>query len=236
MASHRAAASIVLPDPVFTRMELVASPRREKGGPPNADVNSWIELSDAQHVSLSKLPDGGDAELSLFLNANDGEYRYDYVRLACTFCPQHKERFEKAWLNITLMPDAQQAARAPVAWSIFPLEDHDTAEDEAGAKFGIDAKIITAETSISSKEERKLFKLRGYREGSASPYWEMYSTEASTLDGVLRFHMVVRSLASSATLGAMRLEAVISNRSYVIFRQRRPFDRSPSSTFRLPPA
>jgi hypothetical protein len=62
----------------------------------------------------------------------------------------------------------------------------------------------------------------------------MYNTGADSLDGVLRFHMVVRSESSSSTLGTVRLEAVISNRSYVIFREKRPFDLSPSSSFRLP--
>jgi hypothetical protein len=232
MASDRAAASIILPEPTFTRMELVASPRREKGGPPGGNVNSWIELSEAQYLPLSKLPDGGDTELSIFLNANDRRYRYDYVRLGCTFCPQHDERFEKAWLTVSLAPEATQSP-APTAWSIFPLEDHDTAEGTAEAKIGIDAKIITAEISLSSKGERKLFKVRGYSEGGPKPYWEMYETGSSSLDGVLRFHLVVRSDSSSSTLGAVRLEAVISNRSYVIFREKRPFDQSPSSTFRL---
>jgi hypothetical protein len=131
-------------------MELVASPRRERGGLPGGDVNIWIELSDAQHVPLSKLSDGVDPELSLFLNANDGRYRYDYVRLSCSFCPRNDERFEKAWLSITLGPEPPQSSEEPTARSIFPLEDYETIEDTAEAKIGVDAKILTAEASLSS--------------------------------------------------------------------------------------
>lgn len=234
MAIDRPIALINLPDPVSHRMELVAEPRQERGGPPGFQVSSWIELNDAQHIRLTKSPVDGDTELAQFLDANDGTYRYDYVRLGCTFCPQNGERFEKAWLTVKLKPDEAQFKIPPTSWSIFPLEDHDKIEESASAKIGASVKLVSAEVSGSSKGERKLYKIRGYREGKPNPYWEMYSNEANTLDGALRFHMVVRSASASPTLGEVRLEAVISNRSFVVFRDRRPFDQSPSSTFRLP--
>jgi hypothetical protein len=88
----------------------------------------------------------------------------------------------------------------------------------------------------SSKIPKKLYSLRGYREGKPNPYWELYNNEATSLDGSLRFHMVVRSAAASSTLGQVRLEAVVSNRSFVVFREKRPFDQTPSAEFTLPPA
>src|SRR5215471_3702703 len=97
--------SINLPEPVTRRMELVPEPRQEKGGTSILQVSSWIELSDPQHVRLGKDPVSDDKELAQFLAANDGRYRYDYVRLGCTFCPQNGERFEKAWLNVTIKPE-----------------------------------------------------------------------------------------------------------------------------------
>jgi len=47
--------------------------------------------------------------------------------------------------------------------------------------------------------------------------------------------MVVRSPSAVATLGEVRLEAVISNRAFVLFREKRPFDQTPSAEFRLLP-
>ena len=48
--------------------------------------------------------------------------------------------------------------------------------------------------------------------------------------------MVVRSAGPYHTVGEVRLEAVISNRSFVVFREKRPFDQTPSVEFILPPA
>jgi hypothetical protein len=229
--------SIDLPDPNFQRMELVAEPRVEKGGSPSPlQVSSWIELADPQHIQLSTTPVFDDNELEQFLAANKGQYRYDYVRLGCSFCPQNGERFEKAFLTITLKPDGAPPPEVPVSWSIFPLTDFQCAKQTTSAKIGGKGKIVTAEIGGAREVEKRLYSLRGFREGKSNPFWELYGNESEALEGSLRFHMVVRSTAASPTLGQVRLEAVISNRSFVVFRKKRPFDQTPSSEFRLPSA
>jgi hypothetical protein len=229
--------SIDLPDPNFQRMELVAEPRVEKGGSPSPlQVSSWIELADPQHIQLSTTPVFDDNELEQFLAANKGQYRYDYVRLGCSFCPQNGERFEKAFLTITLKPDGAPPPEVPVSWSIFPLTDFQCAKQTTSAKIGGKGKIVTAEIGGAREVEKRLYSLRGFREGKSNPFWELYGNESEALEGSLRFHMVVRSTAASPTLGEVRLEAVISNRSFVVFRKKRPFDQTPSSEFRLPSA
>jgi hypothetical protein len=217
-------------------MELVPVPREVMGVVPSIlEVSSWVELTDPQHIRLSDNPVFDDKELGQFLASNDGTYRYDYVRLGCSFYPQNGERFEKAWLKVDLKPDAAQPPSAPISWSIFPLNEYDNVEETASAKIS-GGKILSAEVGASSKFNRKLYSLRGYREGKPNPFWELYNNDASTLDGSLRFHMVVRSAATSSTSGEVRLEAVISNRSFMVFREKRPFDQTPSTEFRLPPA
>jgi hypothetical protein len=229
--------SIDLPDPDFQRMELVAEPRVEKGGSPSLlPISSWIELADPQHIQLSTTPVGDDKELEQFLGANKGQYRYDYVRLGCSFCPQNGERFDKAFLAITLRPDGTPPTEVPISWSIFPLTDFQSAKETTSAKIGGKGKIVTAELGGAREVEKRLYNLRGFREGKPNPFWELYSNESEALEGSLRFHMVVRSTAGSPTIGEVRLEAVISNRSFVVFRKKRPFDQTPSSEFRLPSA
>jgi hypothetical protein len=229
--------SINLPDPEFQRMELVAEPRVEKGGSPSLlQVSSWIELADPQHAQLSTTPVGDDKELEQFLAANNGQYRYDYVRLGCSFCPQNGERFEKAFLSVMLKPDGAPPPEVPISWSIFPLTDFQTGKDTNSAKIGSSAKILSAEIGGSSEIETRQYSVRGFREGKPNPFWELYSNQTVPLEGSLRFHMVVRSAKTSPTIGEVRLEAVISNRSFVVFRKKRPFDQAPSSEFRLPPA
>jgi len=234
--------SIELPEATYRRMELVSEPRIEKGGAAEAfsAPSSFIELSDPQHLRLTTTAVDGDKELEAFLAANDGRYRYDYVRLGCSFGPQNGERFEKAWLKVELKPQVPVAADpilakdAPMAWSIFPVDTSQETEESTSTKFGSTAKLLSAEIGSSTKIAKKLYSMKGYREGKANPFWELYSNQADALDGIVRFHMVVRSPAAVATVGAVRLEAVISNRSYVIFREQRPFDETPSAEFVLP--
>jgi hypothetical protein len=229
--------SIDLPDPEFQRMELVAEPRVEKGSSPAIlPVSSWIELADPQHIQLTTTPVGDDKELEQFLAANNGQYRYDYVRLGCSFCPQNGERFEKAFLAVTLKSDGTPTPEVPISWSIFPLTDFQSAKETTSAKIGGKGKIVNAEIGGAREVEKRLYSLRGFREGKPNPFWELYSNQTEALEGCLRFHMVVRSAAASPTIGEVRLEAVISNRSFVVFRKKRPFDQTPSSEFRLPPA
>jgi len=228
--------SIDLPEPTSRRMELVPEPRQVMGDAPSIlEVNSWVELTDPQYIRLSNNPVYEDKELEQFLTSNDGTYRYDYVRLGCSFYPQKGERFEKAWLKVELKPEVPQPRSVPISWSIFPLNEFDNVEETTSAKLS-GGKILNAEVGASSKFNRKLYSVRGYREGKPNPFWELYNNEATTLDGSLRFHIVARSAGASPTLGEVRLEAVISNRSFVIFREKRPFDQTPSAEFRLPPA
>jgi len=228
--------SIDLPEPTSRRMELVPEPRQVMGDAPSIlEVNSWVELTDPQYIRLSNNPVYEDKELEQFLTSNDGTYRYDYVRLGCSFYPQKGGRFEKAWLKVELKPEVPQPRSVPISWSIFPLNEFDNVEETTSAKLS-GGKILNAEVGASSKFNRKLYSVRGYREGKPNPFWELYNNEATTLDGSLRFHIVARSAGASPTLGEVRLEAVISNRSFVIFREKRPFDQTPSAEFRLPPA
>jgi hypothetical protein len=228
--------SIELPEATYRRMELVSEPRIEKGGAAESfsAPSSFIELADPQPFRLNKTSVDGDKELEAFLAANDGRYRYDYVRLGCTFKPENGERFDKAWMKVELKPQTPVEVDAPMAWSIFPVDLSQEVEESTSTKFGSTAKLLSAEIGSSTKIAKKLYSMKGYREGKANPFWELYSNQADALDGIVKFHMVVRSPAAVATVGAVRLEAVISNRSYVIFREQRPFDETPSAEFVLP--
>lgn len=221
------------------RMMLVGDAQPERRGGTGeegiSEPESWIELSEPLAITLNKQPLGTDEELAGFLEAERGKFRYDYVRLGCSFGPRSPERFEKAWLKVTLKPKDAQVSVPPVSWSIFPVELHDEVERSSNAKIGAKVKILEAGIGEDSKFSKKLYYLRGYKEGGPAPFWEMRSTPLASLDGMLRFHMVVRSLAKYGTLAEVRLEAVISSRVFVAFRKSQAFDQTPSQTFHLPP-
>jgi hypothetical protein len=178
-----------------------------------------------------------DKELANFLAAEQGKFRYDYVRLGCSFHPDHPERFEKAWLYVDLdVAGLASGVPFPIAWSIYPVETHDEVEESLSTKIGSRLSIFSAEVGSSKKVASKLYSLRGYKEGKSDPHWEMRATDTSSLDGLLRFHIVVRSLASTEVRARVRLETTLSDRLFAVFRSQRPFDESPSLQFKLPSA
>jgi hypothetical protein len=219
-----------------TRMVLVAEPRRERGEVSIVEPTSWIDLNDPVSLTLQQQPVHEDKELERFLAADDRRYRYDYVKLGCTFGPQGSERFEKAWMKVDLKAVGESPLEEqPICWSLFPLNEYDQVEETLSTKIGSSAKVLSAEIGASSKVTRRLYSIRGFREGGSKPFWEMYGTEAASLNGVFRFHMVVRSPADAHTMGEVRLEAVISNRSFFVFREKRPYNDLPVQEFHLKP-
>jgi hypothetical protein len=227
-----------LPETRSSRMELVENVRTIKSGgigPSFLDPVSWIELSEPASVTLNKDPAIEDKELAQFLAAEDTRYRYDYVRLGCTFRANPPERFEKAWLTVALSTSGAPSADGPISWSIAPVNDYDLTEETTSAEIGSSGKILSAKIGAGTKMAKKVYSLRAFREGNANPYWELTATDSTSLEGILRFHMVVRSPAKSSTTGQVRMEAVISDRSFVAFRQKRPFDQTPSQEFHLTP-
>jgi hypothetical protein len=225
---------INLPDSISRRAELVEEPRTERGGGSLFTTPvSWIELSEAASVTLSSTMDVHDKELANFLSADHGKFRYDYIRLGCTFHPEKSERFEQAWLKVTLTENGQPSSSKPIAWSLYPVEGHDRSEQKMQVKVGSKFEVVSAEVGYSAQSATKLYFLRAFKEGSSDPFWELTSTPATSLEGIFRFHLVVRSEASGSVKGSVRLETVISNRSFVVFRSKRPFDHTPSQEFQL---
>lgn len=214
---------------VLTRAELIET-RRYRGdwGP----IKSSIDLSRPFVAPLTKEMGVGDSELAIFLRGDEGKFRYDYVRLCCSFHSILPERFEYALLTVKLTSDDQSAD--PVAWSISPSGTYDEVERSSSTKISGNFRIISAEIGNSVRSSEKLFSIRGYGEGSPSPSWEMTANEVSSLEGLLRFHLVVRSPVNNFSKGEASLKTTISNREFMVFRTKHPLDSSPSLEFELP--
>src|ERR1035441_9931547 len=121
--------SINLPETGSTRVELVEEPRKEKSGDAPFEPVSWIDLKEPTWTTLNKESAVDDKELALFLSANDVRFRYDYVRLGCSFKANPPERFEKAWLKVTLNSQDSRSGDEPISWSIAPVNDYDLSEE-----------------------------------------------------------------------------------------------------------
>jgi hypothetical protein len=212
--------------------EVRGKPSFVAGGKP---PGSWIDLSPVVTIPLAeKMTD--DAELANFIKAEQDKYRYDYVRLRCSFCPAEGEKFDKAWLEVELRPSVPGVSEPPLTWSVRPGSEYDKVEITDAAKIGSDGKFLSAEVSSSSTKNVKLYSIRSYREGGPNPFWEMQSTELAVLDGSFAFHLVVRSPTTVKTDGSLKLSTIIGTRKFLVFHSEHPHPEEPVQTFVLPAA
>jgi hypothetical protein len=223
--------TIDLPDTTFFRADLTPESRSVRGGPnsePTGSPGSWIELAQATAVRLtSKMAD--DKELANYIAAEKGLFRYDYVRLGCSFYSAEGERFDKAWMEVDLTSDAPDTA---IAWSMLPDNVHESVKRTSKAKIGSKLQFLSSEMAEEEQVDQKLYSIRGYREGSARPFWEMRQTSLANLDGLFRFHLIVRSVHNQETRGIVRLSTMIGARKYLVFHSQRQAD-APLQEFRL---
>jgi hypothetical protein len=194
---------------------------------------SWIDLSPVTAISLAeKMTE--DAELANFIAVEQGRFRYDYVRLRCSFFPCDGEKFEQAWLEVNLAPSQAVVSDPPIAWSIAPGSEYEEVEVTNSAKIGAKFKLLTGEISQKSTGKVKLYSIRGYREGGPEPFWEMKSNDLADLNGSLAFHLVVRSPHDVETKGSVKLSTMIGTRKFWVFHSASPYADEPLQSFVLP--
>lgn len=229
---------ILIDEPVQTgfRVNLHEENRIVRGKPSfvadGKGPGSWIDLSPVTSVPLgAKI--ANDPELASFIAAERGRFRYDYVRLRCSFFPVAGETFNKAWLEVELQPSEPNVSDPPVAFSIEPGSEYETVEITDSAKVGAKLKFISSELTDSTKKNVKLYSIRGYREGGPKPFWEMQSTDLADLNGTFAFHLVVRSPTTVETNGSLKLSTVIGTRKFLVFHPEHPHADEPVQKFVL---
>jgi len=216
--------------------EVRGSRRNGNEGPPR----SWIEISPVTSIALSaKMTE--DKELANFIESQKATYRYDWVRLFCSFFPEQGETFEKAWLNVDLSANgAAQPDALPIAWSVTPETQYDSVQRTLSATLGSELKFtpakVTAGLSGQETAALKRYFIRSYSVGGAKPFWEMAHTDLASINGSFAFHLVIRSSRATETKGVVKLSAVIGARTFLVFRSERAHADEPVQEFLLRPA
>jgi hypothetical protein len=83
---------------------------------------------------------------------------------------------------------------------------------------------------------RKQYLIRAFNVESAKPFWKFSPTAVTPISGSYRFHMIVRSAASSTTRGTVELTAIMRGKKFLFL----PYESTLSSRdrpeeFRLEP-
>ncbi|HEX7999970.1 MAG TPA: hypothetical protein VF528_16395 [Pyrinomonadaceae bacterium] len=214
--------TIDLPDPPLFRVELTPDSRQVRSGEASVQPpSSSIELGQPTVVRLTSKTAQDDKELASYIAAEKGKFQYNYVRLVCSFYPSEGEQFDKAWLEVELASDSPKSA---IAWSMNPNNVHESVKRTSTAKVGAALKFLSSEMSESAQVDEKLYSIRGYREATAKPFWEMKRTDLATLDGLFHFHLVVRSPYQEETRGTVKFSTTIGTRRFLVFYDQRPKD------------
>jgi hypothetical protein len=214
--------TIDLPDPPLFRAELSPDSRQVRGGKVSAQPpSSLIELGQPTVIPLTSKLAEDDKELAGYIAAEKGKFQYSYVRLVCSFYPSGGEQFDQAWLEVELTSDSPKSA---IAWSMIPDNVHESVKRTSTAKVGAALKFLSSEMQEAQQVDEKLYSIRGYREGTAKPFWEMKRTDLATLDGLFRFHLVVRSPYKQETTGKVKFSTMIGTRKFLVFYKQRQED------------
>jgi hypothetical protein len=224
--------TIDLPDEPYFRAELTLDPRQLRAdtpGGPSVPPESWIDLAPVTAIRLTKQMADDDEELSHYIAAEKGKFQYSYVRFGCTFYPSNGEHFDQAWLEVELAPGATGGV---IAWSMVPDNVHESVTRTSKAKIGSQLKFLSSEMEEGEQFAEKLFSVRGYREGTSKPFWEMKRTDLADLNGLFRFHLVVRSPHNLKTKGTVKLSTMIGSRKFLVFHSQRAAN-TPLQEFQL---
>ncbi len=211
--------TIDLPDPPLFPVELAPDSRQVRGGEATTrPPSSSIELGQPMVVRLTSKTAQDDKELASYIAAEKGKFQYNYVRLVCSLYPSGGEQFDQAWLEVELTSDSPKSA---IAWSMIPDSVHESVKRTSTAKVGAALKFLSSEMQEAEQVDEKLYSIRGYREGTGKPFWEMKRTDLATLDGLFRFHLVVRSPCHEETKGTVKFSTTIGARKFFVFYNQR---------------
>jgi hypothetical protein len=169
-----------------------------------------------------------DPALRAFLSANDGQWGFHLVHLACTFVPDEAAWFVSARLAVQLGDGA-------IVWSLTPLRQADSGGGTRTLKLG--AKAVFAEAGLESSSPRpaEVF-LEGFGLQEQSCAWEFKRTSVHAIQGSHRLAMVVRSAAGVESTASVTVTAAVGTKRWAVLTYRSDLAEQPPLMFTLPAA
>jgi hypothetical protein len=228
--------------PPLIEIEMPQMPRRRfglrervaRGGDGGGALPAYVELSEPAVITLNETYASADEELRFFLSEERARYRYDLVRLGCTFNPTEGEPFERARLEIELEAEDARDVAPPVAWSMEPETGFESVELSRNVQIGTELRFVSGSATRSAKSEQKEYFLRAYRLQKHNPYWELRRTGHTDIIGHYSFNLIFRSAVASRTRGVIGLGATVRKRKFILMHEEESFPDRPFLEFRTP--
>jgi len=181
-----------------------------------------------------------DVELRRFLQEDAGDSDFYLLRLTCTLRADDDEPFTEVLLGV-LLSAADAGLDAPIAWSMEPARLAEPVEISRSVAFGPSLKILgiglESKVDVGEKRERQDVFVEALYELESTPTWAMYRTRSTALQGLQRFHLVVKAARGSTTVGEVAATAKIERKRFGVIGYEAVWPGAPAPiSFALPTA
>lgn len=226
---------IQFPTPKHHRFQMKAEERFVRGQKSESIVDqSWIELSEVMSHTIKIDDVKTDPELLSYYKTTAEHFRFDLVRLGCTFKSGEQESFDKAWLSAPMLSNKEDKL-LPIVWAMNPEQIYDTVEINNSVKIGAEFKFISSEANREYKTLHKEHFLRAYREGKGAPLWEFCKTKTTSIEGSFILTMIVRVPKTLCVEGKVNVAGIIGKTKFLLIKTKHRLEDLPSLTFQLKP-
>lgn len=173
-----------------------------------ASLDDLIVVGEPLSRPLTKETTKDDNELSGFIEAEAGSWRYHLVTFSCTFAPSDDLHIASAWLQIGLANAREADAAHPIATSMEPVKLDEIRPISATAKIKIPC-VFVPEISLTGSTEIRDTLLEARYEGTSKPAWHFNETRKSRLSGIQRLRLIVRVPVHVDVTGILSVGATV---------------------------
>lgn len=186
-----------------------------------------------------------DEDAQHFL-ASRASSRFVLLTLTASFSFDQSRPFETAWVDVRVGTADSAPGTAPVAWSMRPVNEADpndvvrTVTVDASLKLSFPGVPLEAGPSASRAQQetfqRPWIKIEALGEGTSSPRWVFYRTDASDIRGMHRLCLVLDIPSDVTARAEVSVGATLRLRRFKVFRYTAALQDTPDvASVLLPP-
>ncbi len=218
--------TLELPEPELFPVSLVPHRRVVLGGVSESQDQPG-RLALGRPVLQPLTVETVDEDARAFLRCRTGS-RFTLLTLTASFIHDEEKPFESAWVDVTIRCQDAPGVEQPVAWSMKPRLESDVTtilrKVSVNASLKLTIPGLPAETGPGASRERSetfeshMIKAEALNEGTSTPRWVFYPTEATEIRGIHRLCTVIDIPASVPGTAQISMGATIRLRRMKIFR------------------
>jgi hypothetical protein len=209
-----------LPDPILQGFDLLEDIVPLLGRAiPHADAEGdRIKVSQVLTTPITQTSAPDDPDLEAFLKSDQNRFQYHLIRVVCTFTDLDEDRFESAWIMMSLSnpENPEEESEQPISWSMEPI--HMTTPTGIVNKIGIKGSVqcVTGELQHERHQGDETYLETRYL-ATSRPTWYLSPTRRHRIDGDHDLRVITRSPTGQRGQAEVSLGADIRRRNLLLF-------------------